>query len=110
MFNVLEIGKEYIRLIKAKHTDLVEDIVKYDGADSGLLECYVTDCDDNGGNTYANASELVEQVEGIEIVDTVLVMGSAQGDTRCYSNSVQALVCEDGTLWMDVAYFDLVFA
>ena len=108
MFNVLEIGKEYIKLVQAKDTELVEDIVQYDGKESFLLECYVTECDE-GATTYANASELAERVEGIEIVDTVLVMGNFN-ETRCYSNSVQALVLEDGTKWMDAAFFDLVFA
>jgi hypothetical protein len=108
MFNILEVGKEYIKLVQAKHTELAEDIVQYDGADSGLLEHYVTECDE-GATTYADASELADKVEGTEIVNTVLVMGNFD-EIRCYSNSVQALVLEDGTKWMDAAFFDLVFA
>jgi hypothetical protein len=108
MFNAKDLGKQFIKLVQAKDTDLVEDIVDYDGEDTYLLDCYV---DDGEATDYASIDELIAKgIDGIETVDTVTVMGSASGDTRCYSNTVTAIVLDDGTKWMDAAYYDLIFA
>lgn len=107
MFNILNLGKSYIKLVQAKHTEYVEDLVKYDGENTELLECYITEAEDC---TYADAAEIADKVAYIETVETVAVMGGAYGDTRCYNNSITVLVLEDNTRWMDAEYCDMIFA
>lgn len=104
MFNAQDLGKDYVKLVQARNTDLAEDIVKYDGADTYLLNCYVTDELDN--------AVTVQQLDVVdaENVECVLVMGSGDEGVRCYTNSITVLVTADDERYMDLAYYDLVFA
>lgn len=96
----------YIKLVKARNTDLAEDIINYDGDDTSLLDCYVTDCVEDS-EVYAEITEL--DIAGTTVVETVLVMGSSYGEVRCYNNEVEVVVDNEGNYWMHESKYDEVF-
>jgi len=104
MFNAQDLGKDYVKLVQAHETDLAEDIVKYDGDGTYLLDCYVTD----DLETTSTVEDL--DVVDAENVDCVLVMGTSDGSVRCYTKSITVLVTAEDERYMDLAYYDLVFA
>jgi len=104
MFNANDIGREYVKLVLAKDTDLAEDIKNYDGENTYLLDCYVTD-------ELDNATSIAQlDVVDIDNVECVLVMGSGDEGVRCYTKSITVLVTQDEERYMDLAYYDLIFA
>lgn len=98
----------YIKLVKARNSNLANDIIDYDGEDTVLLDSYVTATDEEGyEEVYADITEL--DIAGNTVVEVVLVMGSGDGDTRCYCNEVEVVVDNDGNIWMHESKYEEVF-
>ena len=94
----------YIKLVKARDTELAEDIVDYDGEDTELLDMYVAD-DDGNDMVYKKKLGKVD----IEEVEVVAVIGESTGGVRCYTNEVEAYRDEAGDLWLAERMFEEVF-
>ena len=107
MFVAQNLGKQFIKLTQVKTTDLAEDIIAYDGEHTYLLDCYTLA--DDAYDTVEAFANIADKIDNVEVVTTVAVFGSSTGDVRCYTNNVQALVLEDGTMYMDEALHDNIF-
>ena len=94
----------YIKLVKARDTELAEDIVDYDGEDTELLDMYVA-ADDGNDMVYKNKLGKVD----IEEVEVVAVIGESMGGVRCYTNEVEAYRDAAGDLWLAERMFEEVF-
>jgi hypothetical protein len=94
----------YIKLVKARDTELAEDIVDYDGEDTELLDMYVA-ADDGNDMVYKKKLGKVD----IEEVEVVAVIGESTGGVRCYTNEVEAYRDEAGDLWLAERMFEEVF-
>jgi hypothetical protein len=94
----------YIKLVKARDTELAEDIVDYDGEDTELLDMYVA-ADDGNDMVYKKKLGKVD----IEEVEVVVVIGESTGGVRCYTNEVEAYRDEAGDLWLAERMFEEVF-
>jgi hypothetical protein len=94
----------YIKLVKARDTELAEDIVDYDGEDTELLDMYVA-ADDGNDMVYKKKLGKVD----IEEVEVVVVIGESMGGVRCYTNEVEAYRDEAGDLWLAERMFEEVF-
>ena len=94
----------YIKLVKARDTELAEDIVDYDGEDTELLDMYVA-ADDGSDMVYKKKLGKVD----IEEVEVVAVIGESTGGVRCYTNEVEAYRDEAGDLWLAERMFEEVF-
>ena len=94
----------YIKLVKARDTELAEDIVDYDGEDTELLDMYVA-ADDGSDMVYKKKLGKVN----IEEVEVVAVIGESMGGVRCYTNEVEAYRDAAGDLWLAERMFEEVF-
>lgn len=94
----------YIKLIKARDTEMAADIADYDGGDTTLLDMYVA-ADDGSDLVYKDSLGKV----GVEEVETVAVIGESMGGVRCYTNGVKAYRDEAGDLWLAEHMFEEVF-
>ena len=94
----------YIKLVKARDTELAEDIVDYDGEDTELLDMYVA-ADDGNDMVYKKKLGKVD----IEEVEVVAVIGESMGGVRCYTNEVEAYRDAAGDLWLAERMFEEVF-
>jgi hypothetical protein len=94
----------YIKLVKARDTELAEDIVDYDGEDTELLDMYVA-ADDGNDMVYKKKLGKVD----IEEVEVVAVIGESTGGVRCYTNEVEAYRDAAGDLWLAERMFEEVF-
>jgi hypothetical protein len=94
----------YIKLVKARDTELAEDIVDYDGEDTELLDMYVA-ADDGNDMVYKKKLGKVD----IEEVEVVVVIGESMGGVRCYTNEVEAYRDAAGDLWLAERMFEEVF-
>jgi hypothetical protein len=106
MFTVENLGQAFYKLVKAKDSDMRDDIVDYDGEDTDLLEHYVIATDD-----YDYVSCEASELGTVEIVqvDAVAVIGECMTGVRCYAKKVAAYKDAQGTLWMDAELHDEVF-
>jgi hypothetical protein len=95
----------YMKLIKARDTEMAEDIVDYDGEDSELLDMYVTADEGEADSIYKKKLGKVE----VEEVEVVVVIGESMGGVRCYTNEVEAYRDEAGDLWLAERMFEEVF-
>jgi hypothetical protein len=94
----------YIKLVKARDTELAEDIVDYDGESTELLDMYVA-ADDGDDMVYKKKLGKVD----IEEVEVVAVIGESMGGVRCYTNEVEAYRDAAGDLWLAERMFEEVF-
>jgi hypothetical protein len=94
----------YIKLVKARDTELAEDIVDYDGEDTELLDMYVA-ADDGCDMVYKDKLGKVE----VEEVEVVVVIGESFGGVRCYTNKVEAYRDAAGDLWLAERMYEEVF-
>jgi hypothetical protein len=94
----------YIKLVKARDTELAEDIADYDGEDTELLDMYVA-ADDGNDMVYKKKLGKVD----IEEVEVVAVIGESMGGVRCYTNEVEAYRDAAGDLWLAERMFEEVF-
>ena len=94
----------YMKLIKARDTEMAEDIVDYDGEDTELLDMYVA-ADDGSDMVYKKKLGKVD----IEEVEVVAVIGESMGGVRCYTNEVEAYRDAAGDLWLAERMFEEVF-
>lgn len=95
----------FIKLVKARETELKEEIAGYDGEDSDLLDAYVVHGDDSDGDfVYKENLGKVEIVE----VKTVMVMGGPDG-CRCFDQEIIAFKDEAGDIWMNEEQYEDVF-
>jgi hypothetical protein len=94
----------YIKLVKARDTELAEDIVGYDGESTELLDMYVA-ADDGDDMVYKKKLGKVD----IEEVEVVAVIGESMGGVRCYTNEVEAYRDAAGDLWLAERMFEEVF-
>ena len=94
----------YIKLVKARDTELAEDIVDYDGESTELLDMYVA-ADDGSAFVYKDKLGKVD----IEEVEVVAVIGESWGGVRCYTNTVDAYRDAAGDLWLAERMFEEVF-
>jgi hypothetical protein len=99
-----ELGLGFYKLVQVKDSDLREDVECYDGEDTALLEHYVLATD---GYDYVLATDLGTIT--LERVNTLTVVGSGDGEVRCYENEVTAYKDAKGDLWMDAELHDEVF-
>ena len=88
----------YIKLAKAKHTELREALA----GEEQVLEMYVAAVDEHGELVYAEQLENAEQVT----VECVAVIGNEQ---RCFAKQAEAYVDAHGTMWLDEHKYEEVF-
>ena len=88
----------YIKLAKAKHTELREALA----SEEQVLEMYVAAVDEHGELVYA------EQLENAQyaIVECVAVIGN---EKRCFAKQVEAYVDAQGMMWLDEHKYEEVF-
>jgi len=88
----------YIKLAKAKHTELREALA----GEEQVLDMYVAAVDEHGELVYA------EQLENAQyaIVECVAVIGNEQ---RCFATEAEANVDAHGTMWLDEHKYEEVF-
>ena len=89
----------YIKLAKAKHTELREALA---GEEQHVLEMYVAAVDKHGELVHA------EQLENAQhaIVECVAVIGNEQ---RCFATDAEANVDAQGMVWLDEHKYEEVF-
>ena len=102
--DVYNLGTGFYKLTKIRDTELCEDVIDYDGKDTFLLDCYTLDGDDTG-YVFKEDLGLVTLVR----VGCCAVIGSASGETRCYTHDITAYRDNVGDLWMDAELHDEVF-
>jgi len=108
MFTVSNMELEVYKLVQAKHTDLREDIVDYDGDETDLLEHYVVATDEDGFDCVSCAAHTLGLVDIVH-VDTVAVIGESTGGVRCYAKKIAAYKDAESNIWMDADMHDEVF-
>mgnify|MGYP003349456479 FL=1 len=101
--DVYNLGTGFYKLQLIRDTELREDVVNYDGADTYLLDCYTLAGD--GDYVFSDNLGLVTLVR----VGTCAVIGSASGEVRCYTHDITAYRDNVGDLWMDAELHDEVF-
>jgi hypothetical protein len=89
----------YIKLAKAKHTELREALA---GEEQQVLDMYVAAVDEHDELVYA------EQLENAQyaIVECVAVIGNEQ---RCFATQTEAYEDAHGTIWLDESMHEEVF-
>jgi hypothetical protein len=94
--NVNKTGESFIKLIKARNSDLAEDIKDYDGEDTCLLDHYI------------ETEETSKQLGIVTIihVPTVSLIGNP---ARAYDNEVMAYKDANNDIWMDAEMHDEIF-
>ena len=102
--DVYNLGTGFYKLQLIRDTELREDVISYDGADTHLLDCY-TLAGDEMGATFSDNLGLVR----LERVGCCAVIGSASGEVRCYTHDITAYRDNVGDLWMDAELHDEVF-
>ena len=102
--DVYELGTGFYKLQLIRDTELREDVISYDGADTDLLDCYTLAGDDMGC-VFSDNLGLVTMVR----VSCCAVIGSAHGEVRCYTRDITAYRDNVGDLWMDEQLHDEVF-
>ena len=95
----------YMKLIKARDTEMAADIADYDGEDSKLLDMYVTATDGEPDSIYKKKLGKVE----VQEIEVVVVIGESTGGVRCYTNEVEAYRDKAGDLWLAERMFEEVF-
>ena len=102
--DIYNLGTGFYKLQLIRDTELREDVISYDGADTDLLDCY-TLAGDEMGATFSDNLGLVR----LERVGCCAVIGSASGEVRCYTHDITAYRDNVGDLWMDAELHDEVF-
>jgi len=87
----------YIKLAKAKHTELREALA----GEEQVLDMYVAATDEHGELVYAEQLENAQQVTA----ECVAVIGNEQ---RCFAKQAEAYE-DDGTMWLDEHKYEEVF-
>jgi hypothetical protein len=108
MFNTLNLNKTYIQLCEVRDSDVAEDVKRYDGANTHLLDYYTLATDASDNIIYANIEQLADKVDSVVVEDIVSVHGSMQ-ETRIYTRRAQVLVLEDASVWLDAELETEVF-
>ena len=88
----------YIKLAKAKHTELREALA----GEEQVLDMYVAAVDEHDELVYAEQLENAQQVA----VECVAVIGNEQ---RCFATEAEANVDAHGTMWLDERKYEEVF-
>jgi hypothetical protein len=96
----------YMKLIKARDTEMAGDIVDYDGEDTVLLDMYVTADEGDADSIYKKELGKAEA----EAVEVVIVVGASWGGVQCYTDTVEAYRDEAGDLWLAEHQFKEVFS
>ena len=89
----------YIKIAKAKHTELREALA---GEEQQVLDMYVAATDEHGELVYAEQAENAEQVTA----ECVAVIGNEQ---RCFAKQAEAYEDAQGTMWLDEDRYEEVF-
>jgi len=105
-----EMMMSYIKLVKARDSELAAEIMDYDGADTELLDMYVAAEDADGEPVYKDRLGKVEIME----VEVVAVIGGINDcrygiGARCYANTVTAYRDAAGSLWLAESMFEEAF-
>ena len=109
MFNTLNLNKTYIQLCTVRNSDVAEDVMAYDGANTHLLDYYTLATDTSDNIIYADVEQLADKVDSIEVEDIVSVHGSSNAETRIYTRQAQVLILEDASVWLDAELETAVF-
>jgi hypothetical protein len=109
MFNTLNLNKTYIQLCTVRDSDVAEDVKRYDGANTHLLDYYTLATDASDNIIYANIEQLADKVDSVVVEDIVSVHGSSNAETRIYTRRAQVLVLEDASVWLDAELETEVF-
>ena len=88
----------YIKLAKAKHTELREALA----GEEQVLDMYVAATDEHDELVYAETLNAAEQTT----VECVAVIGNEQ---RCYATQAEAHEDAHGMMWLDERKYEEVF-
>jgi hypothetical protein len=88
----------YIKLAKAKHTELREALA----GEEQVLDMYVAAVDEHDELVYAEQLENAQKVA----VECVAVIGNEQ---RCFATEAEAYEDAQGTVWLDESMHEEVF-
>jgi hypothetical protein len=86
----------YLKLVKARDTDLAADLIDYDGEETPLLDCYVPAATEDGDYVYAESPGCI-QTKTL----TVCMSCDSEGRTSCWTNEAWPIRDDDGVLWLD---------
>ena len=102
--DIYNLGTGFYKLMLIREdAELAKDVIDYDGEDTYLLDCYTLAGD--GDYVFKEDLGLVTLVR----VGCCAVIGSAHGETRCYTHDITAYRDNVGDLWMDAELHDEVF-
>ena len=104
MENVLHKVDCYMELVLAKDSDLWEDMVANGYDDIGDYYTLATD-EDGMDSVYADSID----IDFVARTKVVSMIGSRDGDCRCYDKEWLVLVDKQGKVWMDAEDFEEVF-
>lgn len=104
MENVLHKVSCYMMLVLCKDSDVWEDMVR-SGYDE-QADCYtLATAEDGMDNVYADSIE----IDFVARTKVISMIGSRDGDCRCYDKEWIVMVDKQGKVWMDADDFEEVF-
>ena len=104
MENVLSKVSCYMLLVLCKDSDIWEDMLENGYGDLG--DCYTLATDEDGcDNVYADDIK----IKFVARTKVISMIGSRDGDCRCYDKEWLVMVDKDGKVWMDADDFEEVF-